>query len=97
MCGLALGLRYVALKTIGGKQKQKAQMANGKLVETDARIGRKTNAGSLVKAPRQKALAVCLINWCAAFYQNSCRYVRVANTAAPAAAAAEVIGVFSVE
>lgn len=47
-------------KQLAVNNKQKAQMANGKLVETDARIGRKTRA--LVKAPRRKALTGRLIN-----------------------------------
>lgn len=72
-------------KQLAVNNKQKAQMANDKLVETDARIGRK-NPLTLVKAPRQKALAVRLINWRADKTQDSCRYVRVANTTAATAA-----------
>lgn len=38
---VSLWLRFVAFKTIGGKQESSGQMANSKLVETDANIGRK--------------------------------------------------------
>lgn len=42
MCGLDSDFDMLHSKQLAVNNKQKAQMANDKLVETDARIGRKT-------------------------------------------------------
>lgn len=89
-----LGLRYVALKTIGGKQQAKGSNGQWQIGRNGCTNRSKNNSvHSLAKAPRQKALVVRLINWRADKTQDSCRYVRVANTTAAAIAAAAVFGV----
>lgn len=95
MCSLDSDFDMLHSKQLAVNNKQKAQMANDKLVETDARIGRITIRFnlSLVKAPRQKAHVERLINWRADKTQDSCRYVRFANTTAAPIAAAAVFGV----
>jgi len=81
MCGVDFAFDMLHSKQLAVNNKQ---MANDKVVETDAKIGRKQTSTLSCKSFASKAFIVCLINRRSDKTQNSCRFVRVANAAAAA-------------